>query len=94
MRILEKILRYTAIALILLFFADWVVFAVRRSRGGGMGSVSVEQYLATPLKGNKAEYDFVGMVDQTCSRTIFPQYGGGTWNTPCWYLQRHHQRWE
>jgi hypothetical protein len=52
--------------------------------------VQVNQLLATPLKGNKMEYDLIGTVPQTCSRSIFPQKG----NPACWWLQRHNSQWQ
>lgn len=59
-----------------------------------MGSMPVEQYLATPLKGNKAEYDYLGTADAPCSRSIFPQHAQSAWNPPCWWLQRHPAQWK
>jgi hypothetical protein len=50
----------------------------------------VRQFLATSLKGNKTEYDLLGVVPETCSRSIFPQDG----NPACWWLQRHTSQWE
>jgi hypothetical protein len=53
--------------------------------GGGMGKVSVSQIQVAPLKGNKEEYYWTGTADLDCSRSIFPQAGGGA----CWWLARH-----
>jgi hypothetical protein len=52
--------------------------------------VQVNQLLATPLKGNKVEYDLMGTVPVTCSRSLFPQQG----NPACWWLKRHTSQWE
>jgi hypothetical protein len=52
--------------------------------------MQVDQYLETPLKGNKAEYDYMGTQPETCSRSLFPQAG----NPPCWWLARHTSRWQ
>jgi hypothetical protein len=52
--------------------------------------VQVHQFLATSLKGGKTEYDMTGTVQQTCSRSIFPQQG----YSACWWLQRHAAQWE
>jgi hypothetical protein len=59
-----------------------------------MKGVAVEQYLATPLKGNKAQYDYMGTANENCARTMFPQYAASTWNPPCWWLEHHPQRWQ
>lgn len=93
-RILGEAAKYLLISLAILYVLDWSVFEVRRMRGNGMGSVPVEQYLATPLKGNKAEYDYLGTVNQNCSRTLFPQYAASAWNVPCWWLARHTASWQ
>lgn len=82
------------IGLTILYAADWSVFEARRARGTAMGSVPVEQYLQTPLKGNKAEYDYMGTTDQACSHTLFPQYAASQWAVPCWWLARHKARWQ
>jgi len=93
-RILGEAAKYLLISLAILYALDWSVFEVRRLRGGGMGSVPVDQFLATPLKGNKAEYDYLGTKNQTCSRTLFPQYAASDWNAPCWWLVRHNAAWQ
>jgi hypothetical protein len=89
----RDIAKYLLIGVALLYAADWSVFEVRFFRGTGLGSIPVEQYLSTSLKGNKAEYDYLGISNQGCSRTLFPQYAAAQWNPPCWWLQRHRQQW-
>jgi hypothetical protein len=74
----------------MLYVGDWVVLQVRITHGTAYGVVEVHQFLATPLKGNKVEYDLVGAVQETCSRSIFPQKG----NPACWWLERHKSQWE
>jgi hypothetical protein len=74
----------------MLFVGDWVVLRFRIAHGTAYGVVNVNQFLATPLKGNKVEYDMTGTVQETCSRSIFPQKG----NPPCWWLERHNSQWE
>jgi hypothetical protein len=91
---LGKAAKYFLITLAILYASDWSVFEARQARGTAMGSVPVEQYLQTPLKGNKAEYDYMGTADQTCSRTLFPQYASSQWNVPCWWLARHKAQWQ
>lgn len=70
-----------------IYAGDWVVF---RARKGPVGVIQVNQLLATPLKGNKMEYDFMGVVPVNCSRSIFPQNG----NPACWWVERHKTQWE
>jgi hypothetical protein len=74
----------------LLYAGDWAVLHYRMSRGTAYGSVEVDQFLATPLKGNKEEYDMVGSFQQTCTRSIFPHQG----NPACWWVRRHSSVWE
>jgi hypothetical protein len=94
MRIIKKYLVRLAIALFILLFVlyagDWLVLRYRVGRGTAFDSVEVDQFLATPLKGNKAEYDFVGSYQQPCARSIFPQQG----KPPCWWVRRHNAVWE
>lgn len=92
--ILEKTLKYLLITLAVLYAGDLIIFQIRLAHGTGIGSIPVEQYLATPLKGNKAEFDYMGMVNEACSRSLFPQYASSTWNPTCWWLKRHPERWQ
>jgi len=73
-----------------LYAGDCVVLRIRIPRGTAYGVVEVHQFLATSLKGDKTEYDLIGTVQQTCSRSIFPQKG----MQACWWLQRHNSQWE
>ena len=72
-------------ALAVLYVGDWTVWRARVAIGGGMGTVSVGDVIVTPLKGNKEEYDWGGTTAVDCSKSIFPQAGGGA----CWWLRRH-----
>jgi hypothetical protein len=74
----------------LLYLGDTVVLRFRIARGTAYDVVQVNQFLATPLKGNKIEYDLIGTVPETCSRSIFPQKG----NPACWWLKRHNSQWQ
>jgi len=74
----------------LLYVGDWLVLRVRASHGTAYRVIQVNQLLATPLKGNKVEYDLMGTVPMTCSRSIFPQNG----NPACWWLERHTAQWQ
>jgi hypothetical protein len=85
--------KYLLISLALLYATDWSAFEVRLVRGAGLGSVPMEQYLKTSLKGGKAEYDYMGTADENCARAMLPQYAASQWNPPCWWLERHRQRW-
>jgi hypothetical protein len=86
-RIFLRMLLALAGVAILLYAGDWGVFQVR---GKPVGVVEVNQLLATPLKGNKVEYDFMGVLAVTCSRSIFPRNG----NSACWWVERHKAQWE
>jgi hypothetical protein len=74
----------------MVYIGDWVVLKVRVARGTAYSSVEVDQFLATPLKGEKVEYDMVGSFQQTCTRSIFPHEG----QPPCWWVRRHNTQWE
>lgn len=82
--------QYILIAAAILYAGDWAVFGLRLTRHTAYGSVSVSQYLSTPLKGNKAEYDYLGSTDQRCTHSIF-SHGG---DLPCWWLERHKNQWQ
>ncbi len=93
-RILSQAARYFLISLVTLYALDFAIFHARQLRGGGLDTVAVDQFLSTPLKGDKAEYDYLGTVNQNCSRTLFPEYASSTWNPPCWWLRRHNTTWQ
>lgn len=76
--------------LLILYASDWVIWQVRMARRSGLGTVQVDQFLSTPLKGQKEEYDFMGTVEQPCAHAIFPHDS----NPPCWWLARHRTEWE
>lgn len=88
-RILVRALQLLLIAVALLYFIDWAVLRVKDAHGAGYGTVQVEQYLSTPLKGHKMEYDYMGTAPQSCTHAIFP-HGAA----PCWWLTRHSSQWE
>ncbi len=93
MRAVRRVALYLSLALAAAYAVDWSVLQIRRARGGGMGSVDVDRYLTTPLKGSKNEYDYLGAATQSCSRSLFPQYAASAWNPPCWWLSRHRTVW-
>ena len=80
-----------AVAAVLVFFiADWAVFLVRVAHGTSMGSVEVRQFMATPLKGNRTEYDYVDTLKQPCVRAVMPHQA----LPPCWWVQMHRDQWQ
>jgi len=86
--------KYLAIALVVCYLADAGVFAVRMARGVGLQSQPVDEFLKTPLKGSKTEYDYLGTSSENCARAVFPQYAASQWNPPCWWLKRHDVSWQ
>ncbi len=88
-RIIWLILRAVLAALVALYLIDWGTLRLRTARGTGYGTVQVDVYLSTPLKGNKAEYDYMGSQAERCAHSVFP-HGA----TPCWWLARHTSQWE
>ncbi len=60
-------------------------YAVYRLRGSPNSKVSVNRYVAIPLKGRKTEFDYLGTLDVICSVSLFPQ--GGL--SACWQLRRN-----
>jgi hypothetical protein len=88
--LLVRLVVVLAVVTGLLYIGDWLVQRTRVAHGTAYGVVQVHQFLATPLKGNKVEYDLMGTVPVTCSRSIFPQQG----NPACWWLERHSSQWE
>jgi hypothetical protein len=80
----------TLILLAALYAGDWLAWKYRLAHGTANDSVEVDQFLATPLKGSKTEYDMVGSFQQACTRSIFPHQG----NPACWWVRRHSSQWE
>jgi len=81
---------YLAASGAILYAGDWGVLQARKTRGTAFSSVQVDQFLASPLKNNKEEYDYMGTVAQPCVKSIFPHDS----DVPCWWLQRHTTQWE
>ena len=88
--VLVRALQYFLMAAAIVYAADWAVIAVRIERHTAYGSVTVSQFLKTPLKGQKEEYDYLGSVDQRCVKSIF-SHGG---DQRCWWLERHKTQWQ
>jgi hypothetical protein len=74
----------------LFYVGDWAVLRVRLSHGTAYRVIKVNQFLASPLKGSKVEYDWTGTVEQQCSRSVFPQQD----SPACWWLERHTSQWQ
>jgi hypothetical protein len=83
-------LKWVLLGAVALYFADWAQLGLQMAHHAGVGAVTVNQYLATPLKGHKEEYDYLGSVDQPCVRSIFPHND----DQPCWWLERHKNQWQ
>jgi hypothetical protein len=72
-------------ALVAAYAGDWLVYRYHAAHGNAFDSVTVNQFIAVPLKNGKYEIDYVGSQPQACVRTIFPWAG----DDPCWWLRRH-----
>lgn len=94
LKTLKQAAKCIVIGAVVLYAGDWSIFQIRMVKGAGMETVPVEQYLKTPLKGDKLEYNYMGIVDTGCSKTLFPQYSASTWNPPCWWLRKHRTEWK
>lgn len=90
LRHLIRFLRAVVVIAIVLYALDWTVLRIRMANNTAFGTVQVHQFLRTPLKGQKEEYDFLGDAQAPCSRSLFSQAG----NPPCWWLARHTTQWE
>ena len=84
-RILGRVVVGLIAVLAVLYVSDWSVWRARVAMGGGMGKVTVSDMTAVPLKNGKEEFFWNGTENADCSRSIFPQAGGGA----CWWLRRH-----
>jgi hypothetical protein len=85
-RVWGRILRGLLALLVVLYLGDWIILRVRAQ---GSNSVQVEQFLRTPLKGQKEEFDYMGTVAQPCVPALFPHQS----EEPCWWLKRHKIQW-
>lgn len=88
--ILQGILKVLLVTALVLWAGDWSIFHIRAARGHGFGTVLVQEYLSTALKGNKNEYDFLGTEQVMCVHSLFPHEA----MPPCWWVQRHTTQWE
>lgn len=88
MKLWLRILQALLAVLVVLYAGDWIALRVR-AQTQVSSSVQVEQFLRTPLKGQKEEFDYMGTVAQPCVRSLFPHSA----ETPCWWLERHKTQW-
>jgi hypothetical protein len=90
---LKRVGQGTAFALLLAAFgaaaSDYAVFVWRLRHGTALDSVTVRQYLSTPLKNGRDELDYLGETDQPCVRALLPHQR----TAPCWWVRAHKDRW-
>ena len=84
----RQIPQFLLAMLLILYLGDWLALALRPAARTS-SSVQVNQFLRTPLKGQKEEYDYMGTVAQPCVASLFPHRS----ETPCWWLERHTTQW-
>jgi hypothetical protein len=85
-RLWARILQLLLALMVVLYLGDWIGLRVRAQT---TSTVQVQQFLRTPLKGQKEEFDYMGTVDQPCVRSLFPHNS----QSPCWWLERHKISW-
>lgn len=90
MRVIARALILFVAGLAIVYAGDWGILRVRMARQTAYSTVQVDQFLASALKNNKEEYDYMGTVAQPCVRSIFPHAS----DLPCWWLKRHTTQWE
>ena len=88
-RVISLTVQVLLAIVVLTYLADWATLRIRMTNGTGYGTVQVDEYLSTPLKGSKDEYDYMGSISEPCSHSIFP-HGAA----PCWWLSKHTSRWQ
>ena len=88
-RMLWLVIQALLAVVVLTYLVDWAALRIKIMHGNGYGVVQVDQYLSTPLKGNKDEYDYMGSTPEPCAHSLFP-HGAA----PCWWLAKHASRWE
>ena len=87
-RLWVRILQGLLAVLLVLYLGDWAILKMRTGSQAS-SSVQVEQFLRTPLKGQKEEFDYMGTVAQPCVRSLLPHSS----QAPCWWLERHKTQW-
>ncbi len=87
-RLFLRVVQGLLTVLVVLYVGDWIVWRVS-AQPQVTSSVQVEQFLRTPLKGQKEEFDYMGTVAQPCVPSLFPHSS----ESACWWLQRHKIQW-
>jgi hypothetical protein len=87
-RLWGRILQGLLAILVVLYLGDWIILRVRTGAQAS-NSVPVEQFLRTPLKGQKEEFDYMGTIAEPCVPALFPHQS----EAPCWWLERHKIQW-
>jgi len=80
-----SIVRKIAIGLVflvaLVYAGDYISIHVPIPPGRErFGTLQVKPYFAVPMKDGKTEYMYEDAQTETCSHSLFPQYG----HMPCW----------
>ena len=83
-----RIFQVFVAAVVVLYAGDWMTLRLRTGPAA-TSSAQVEQFLRTPLKGQKEEFDYMGTVSQPCVDSLFPHRSAA----PCWWLRRHKVQW-
>jgi len=73
---------------VIFYAADWAILRVRTGPDGA-SSAQVEQFLRTPLKGQKEEFDYMGTVAAPCVPSLLPHRS----LPACWWLRWHKIQW-
>jgi hypothetical protein len=69
--------------------SDYALFVYHQRQGTALDSVTVRQYLATPLKNGRNELDYLGDIDEPCVRALLPHQR----MAPCWWVRAHKDHW-
>ncbi len=83
-----RALQVLVVAVAVLYASDWIILRVTAG-AEGTSSSQVEQFLRTPLKGQKEEFDYMGTVAVPCVPSLFPHRSAA----PCWWLRWHKIQW-
>jgi hypothetical protein len=79
--IVKKIAIGLALLTALVYAADYVSIHVPIPAGRAQfGTLQVKPFYAVPMKDGKTEYMYEDVQTETCSHSLFPQYG----HSPCW----------
>ena len=82
MRWLFRVAIVFAAVFVAVYSGDWAIYGLR---GAPQSKVTVNRYVAIPLKGRKTEFDYLGTMEVPCSVSLFSQGG----ESPCWQLRQN-----